>query len=113
MTVRALVCGLIGLIAAQAALTRSAPNVRVASRDPLVVAGSGFASGAPVSLIVDDGSRVSRTVRPGAGGTFTVRFASIRPSRCATLSLVVRSAGTVVARGFSKPAPECMEHVDG
>jgi hypothetical protein len=111
--VRALVCVLAGLVAAQAAFGRSASTVRITSRSPLVVVGSGFAPGTQLRLIVSGGSTASRSLRSGGRGAFTVRFESVRPSRCAALSVVVRSSGTAVARGFSKPAPECAEHVDG
>ena len=113
MTVRAMLCVLVGLIAAQAAFGRSAPTVGVASRDPLVVVGSGFVSRQPLRLIVNGSSTVSRSLRPGVADAFTARFPAIRPSRCAALSVVVRSTGATVARGISKPAPPTPEHVDG
>lgn len=111
--VGACACALSAVLVAQAAYGRAVPSVRVSARDPLVVVGTGFAPGKQLRLTVSGGSAASRTVRPGATGTFDARFPAIRPSRCAALSVVVRSSGTVVARGFSKPAPECAERVDG
>ena len=101
------------VLVAQAAYGRAVPSVRVSARDPLVVVGAGFAPEKQLRLTVTGGSAVSRTVRSAAGGTFIAQFPTIRPSRCAALSVVVRSSGTVVARGFSKPAPECAERADG
>lgn len=111
--VGACACALSAVLVAQAAYGRAVPSVRVSARDPLVVVGAGFAPEKQLRLTVTGGSAVSRTVRSAAGGIFIAHFPTIRPSRCAALSVVVRSSGTVVARGFSKPAPECAERADG
>jgi hypothetical protein len=108
-----LLCGLASAFAAQAAPGRAVPTVKVTSRSPFAVVGNGFAPGEQVRLIVTGISAINRSLRPGAGGSFTAQFPSIRPSRCAAISVVVKAAGVAVAHGFSKPAPECAERVDG
>jgi hypothetical protein len=66
------VAGVIGLVVAGASL---AATMRVTSRHPLVLRGSGFKANELVRVIVTRGSDVrTRRVRAGARGRFVVRF---------------------------------------
>jgi hypothetical protein len=80
---------------AAASPARVAPTLKITSRAPLTVVGSGFASRERVTITVTRATRrvAARGVVAGAGGAFRVRFSPL------LVTDICRGSLTVVARG--------------
>lgn len=83
------------------------PRLRLLHRQPLTVAGAGFAARETVRLtvVVADATR-TRIVTASHRGAFTARFAAISYDRCT--ATVVRATGKRGSRALLKvPQPLC------
>ncbi len=92
-----MVSALVGVAVADADPERAAPNLRIVSDQPFVVAGSGFRSNERVHLLVAAPGPVSSTVRAGRLGRFRVILAAAAP-RCG--SIVVQAVGNRGSRAM-------------
>jgi hypothetical protein len=83
--------------------------LRVASFDPVVVAGSRFATRESVVVRLSTESDLARrTVRASTRGTFTVRFTAVTVDRCnGGLSVSARGARGTFATAKVPPLPLC------
>ena len=82
--------------------------MRVIDRDPVVVRGLRFlpSERVTVRVAVRGGPRVAKTVRAGAGGGFTTRFASLSLGQCAAFTVSATGArGSRAA--YTEPFPAC------
>jgi hypothetical protein len=81
------------LAPAAAAVATGAPMLRLADRTPLTVAGTSFSPRelVRVTASVEDDT-VSRSVRAGPLGGFTMRFLALSAGRCDDLRVVARGA---------------------
>jgi hypothetical protein len=99
---------LVALLPAAAGAARAKPLVRPIDRDPLVVRGLRFlpAERVTVRVAVRGGTRLSKTVKAGASGAFTVRFVSLRLGACAVFT--VSASGSRGSRSvYTEPFAPC------
>jgi hypothetical protein len=92
------------LVATPAAFASATLTVK---RTPLTVSGTGFKSNERVRLVVTVGGRdYAGAAKATASGSFSFRFAGVRPDRCAAIS--VRAVGLRGSKATAKfQAPEC------
>jgi hypothetical protein len=81
--------------------------VRLDSRAPVVVHGTGFRPAERVSVLVVSGERRSKSVRSSASGAFRVRF-PVSLGRCAPLSVQAFGSAGSRARLVLRKAPACV-----
>jgi hypothetical protein len=101
-----------GALAANASGAAASPKLTLLDRSPVVVAGSGFASGTRIVVTVRAPSQtVTRSLDVGPGGGFRLRVARLTLSgalRCAggvTISARIRDGAVVLWR--APRLPDC------
>jgi hypothetical protein len=106
-----LVAALLGVVAIAVGTASATPlraHLTIASQNPIVVAGSGFAKREHVRVTVRTDVAVAKNVVATRRGTFRVTFSDVsRQDRCSGVS--VRAVGSRGTLALAKlPQPMCM-----
>jgi opacity protein-like surface antigen len=94
------------MTASLASASLSSTRVRLTSTNPLAVAGSGFAAGEAITVLVTVGVKTTRgTTRSDSSGAWRLRFPTWSVGRCKSFSIV--AVGSTNDRARLALAPSC------